>query len=78
MKTQRMKIVSRTPEQETAHHKKMRVWKHNSFRGHCSMMLAQLQGILRSNSITPEARNAAEKALTEIDSLAFNLEKRID
>lgn len=58
--------------------KKQRVWKHNSFRGHASMMHMQLQAILRSDSITLEARGAAEEMLTLVDSLAFHLEKRVD
>lgn len=58
--------------------RKLRVWKHNSFRGHASMMHMQLQGILRADSITPEARDVAEQMLTLVYSLAYHLEKRVD
>jgi hypothetical protein len=76
VKTQRSKPSFTVPN--AAWTKRQRVWRHNSFRGHASMMLSQLQAILRSDSITPEARDAAEQMLTLADSLAFHLEKRVD
>ena len=78
MATRLAKSAPRTPEQQAAFAKRQRAWRHNSFLGHCAMMLAQLQIILRSDTITPEARDAAEKALTKVDLLAFNLERRVD
>lgn len=71
-------LPPRTPEKQAVFDKKQRIWKHNFFRSNASMMLAQLQAILRSDSITPEARDAAEQMLTLADSLAFHLEKRVD
>lgn len=71
-------LPPRTPEQQAALTKKQRIWKHNSFRGHASMMHMQLQGILRADSITPEARDVAEQMLTLVYSLAYHLEKRVD
>ena len=71
-------MVDKLQPMNDAWHARQRRHKHNSFRGHAAMMLAQLQGILRSDSITPEARAAAEDMLTLADSLAFHLEKRVD
>lgn len=71
-------LPPRSPEQQAVFEKQQRVWKHNSFLGHASMMHMQLQGILRSDSITPEVRDVAEQMLTLADSLAFHLKKRVD
>lgn len=55
-----------------------KVWKHNSFFGHCRMMISQCEGIVHSPTTTQEAKAVALRIEAEARELTRLLKVRID
>jgi hypothetical protein len=61
-----------------AAHKRMKVWRHNSFFGHCRMTHAQMGAVLGAPTTTPEAKALAFQIQQLAGQLAAALKERID
>lgn len=58
--------------------KRMRIWKHNTFQGHCSMADKNLQTIIESDSVTDEARKLAAEIREKVQALRELIKVRVD
>lgn len=54
-------------------HRKQRVWRHNSYMGHATMMLAHTHSIIESDTATADAKNIA----LQIRALAYQLREAL-
>lgn len=55
-----------------------RAWKHNSFFGHARMMISQCEGIIHSDSATPDAKDIARHIQAMARELTKALKERLD
>jgi hypothetical protein len=55
-----------------------RVWQHNSFLGYCKLAKKNLQTIISSTSVSPQAKQEAESILCALARLHEALKERID
>ena len=55
-----------------------RIWRHNSFFGHARMMISQCEGIIHSDSATPEAKSLARAIQANARELTRALKERLD
>lgn len=53
-----------------------RVWRHNSYFGHCAMMKKQLENIIHAETTTDESRHAAAAMLDAVRYLTATLKIR--
>ena len=62
----------------SAHDKRKRIWRHNSFIGHTCMMRANLNSILASDTTTAETKHIASSMLGLVTKLQNSLATRVD
>lgn len=73
--TKNQKRRALTPE---GRKRQLRVLKHNGMRGHVAMMKSQLNAMLSSDSITPEAFEIASSMHRMASDLDEHLKTRVD
>lgn len=76
MATQRHKPITLTPEQAALREQRMKIWRHNSFLGHCQMTRINMLNIAEAETATDEAKELAEDIAILADELCAMLEKR--
>jgi hypothetical protein len=74
----RLTLNRRTQAQDEVWYQKQRIWRHNSFRGHCAMGRQQMNGIINSDSATDRAKQLASDIQYQMGLLADALKTRVD
>lgn len=54
------------------------IWRHNSFRGHCRMGMANMEGIIAASTTTPQAKVKANEIHLHLQELFELLRERKD
>ena len=56
--------------------KRLEVWRHNSFFGHCAMARQNMVTIMKSDTATDEAKDTAAKIYSQLNTLSTQLRTR--
>ena len=63
---------------DEAQHRRMKIWKHNSFIGHCCLGMQNMNTIESSPTATHDAKALASSIRSDLDHLRILLKDRVD
>ena len=73
-----MAKLGRIPRINDAWLRRQRIWKHNSFFGHCAMTRSQMRGIEQAETTSPLAKILARQISDMAVQLSIALKERQD